>query len=59
MMINTKVKNSNCKLMGRRLLYYDIAKTRDKIMVNLEEYHNFLLTSYKGMFCVACDYYQN
>lgn len=46
---------SNCKILARRILAYRVDAIKPLIMESLEQMHDFLSVSHKGLYCSVCD----
>ena len=59
-MITEKLKNkkvSNCKVLARKILHFQIKDIAPKLKEAVRTMHEFFFTSYKGMYCMLCDAY--
>lgn len=50
-----KQKTSNCKVLARRVLHFNIGEVGPKLKAALEGMHEFFSKSYKGFYCMICD----
>jgi hypothetical protein len=46
---------SNCKILAKRIVGFQVKKVFERLRVAIAEMHKFFLTSYKGVYCAACD----
>jgi hypothetical protein len=49
-------KISNCKVLGKRILHYEITALMPQIKKNIKKMRDFLEESYKGVYCSVCDH---
>ena len=59
-MIQDKLKNkkvSNCKVLARKILHFEIKDIAPKLKEAVRTMHEFFFDSYKGMYCMLCDAY--
>jgi hypothetical protein len=49
-------KISNCKVLGKRILHFEITALVPQIKKNIKKMRNFLEQSYKGVYCSICDH---
>lgn len=57
-MIQGKLKNknvSNCKVLARKILHFEIKEIAPKLKEAVRTMHEFFFNSYKGMYCMLCD----
>ena len=45
----------NCRVMAARILEYNIEEINDRLSLQINGFFEFLLNSYKGLYCSACD----
>jgi hypothetical protein len=48
-------KLMNCRVMASRIIAYDLKEVNDRLTRYLDGFFNFLLQSYKGLYCSACN----
>lgn len=48
-------KTSNCKVLAKRVLHFDVKTIGPKLSEALDGMHKFFTTSYKGFYCMICD----
>ena len=46
---------SNCKIMARRILHFEMEDITKKVKESLEKMHEFFMDSYKSVGCFLCD----
>ena len=57
-MVQGKLKNknvSNCKVLARKILHFEIKEIAPKLKEAIRTMHEFFFDSYKGMYCMLCD----
>lgn len=57
-MIQDKLKTkkvSNCKVLARKILHFQIKEIAPKLKEAVRTMHEFFFDSYKGMYCMLCD----
>jgi len=57
-MIQDKLKTkkvSNCKVLARKILHFQIKDIAPKLKEAVRTMHEFFFDSYKGMYCMLCD----
>ena len=57
-MIQNKLKDknvSNCKVLARKILHFEIKEIAPKLKEAVRTMHEFFFDSYKGMYCMLCD----
>lgn len=47
---------ANCKVLGNRLLNYQISEIEKQVKKNFKAMEDFFYQSYKGFYCSICDY---
>jgi len=50
-----KKKVSNCKVLARKILHFQIKDIAPKLKEAVRTMHEFFFDSYKGMYCMLCD----
>lgn len=50
-------KVSNCKVLARKILHFQIKDIAPKLKEAVRTMHEFFFDSYKGMYCMLCDGY--
>ena len=61
-MILDKLKNkkvSNCKVLARKILHFQIKDIAPKLKEAIRTMHEFFFDSYKGLYCMLCDAYSH
>lgn len=53
--LNRNSQISNCLVLGKKLLKFDVRLLKKKIDVSLRKFVKFFNTSYKGFYCTICD----
>lgn len=46
---------SNCKVLGKRILHFQVKEISSKLKNALENMHQFFENSYQGFYCTLCD----
>ena len=46
---------NNCKALATRISQLKIKEQGDKLKVHIEEFHRYLITLHKGVYCAVCD----
>lgn len=46
---------SNCKVLAKRVLHFDIEGVASKLKDSIVEMHDFLTNTYRGFYCTLCD----
>ena len=57
-MVQDKLKTkkvSNCKVLARKILHFQIKEIAPKLKEAVRTMHEFFFDSYKGMYCMLCD----
>lgn len=48
-------KLMNCRVMAARIIAHNIEEINDELTRQIDAWYNFLLQSYKGLYCSLCD----